>query len=228
MAVASRHRVAGVEPGRLGGGAAPVLHVDALDDGRSSSEGVARHGGGANRRRAVEAADERLYVPRRSGGGPAQQRGGDGDPSGSVVPKDQRGSEVLDRSLGTRALAHDLPDLPEAQHVVCDSAQGRAGREGVSGVRNSVSPATKLSSYSSSTQKGQEFAYSGVWWAYASASTTFSKTVYMGIYGENFTWRNHTGHYSYFINWNVSYNWSLAMGGDAWYDCVGSASANLI
>jgi hypothetical protein len=50
----------------------------------------------------------------------------------------------------------------------------------------------------------------------------------MGIYGENFTWRNHTGHYSYFINWNVSYNWSLAMGGDAWYDCVGSASANLI
>jgi transposase len=120
---------------------------NALDDGRPPSEGVARPRGGSDRRRAGEAADESRYVPRRSGGGLAQQRGGDGNPSGSVVPKDQRGSEVVDGGVGAGAAAHDLPDMPEAEHVVCVSAQGRAIRQGRPGVRSSVSAATNLSSY---------------------------------------------------------------------------------
>src|SRR5208282_6479224 len=113
MAAAPGDRVVGAKPERLGGRAPPVLHVDAVDDGRPPSEGVARPGSGADRQRTVEAADAPRYLPRRSGSGVAQPRGRDPDPPGSAVPEDQRRSTVVDRGVGLGTAALDLSDVPE-------------------------------------------------------------------------------------------------------------------
>jgi hypothetical protein len=78
----------------------------------------------------------------------------------------------------------------------------------VSGCGNSGSHGNgwNINEISSSTGIGQEFTYSRQLGQPGCNGWTTSKTVYMGIYGQNFTWNLSNGYYPYTITWSVSYN----------------------
>lgn len=61
----------------------------------------------------------------------------------------------MDGSLGSRAPADDLSDLPEARELVCHRAQGRLVRVGPPGVRSPVKPATNLTRYPFPTPRSE-------------------------------------------------------------------------
>jgi hypothetical protein len=86
-----------------------------------------------------------------------------------------------------------------------------------------------INNVASSTGQGQEFSYSRAW-GFFLCSGTESKTVYMGIYGSNFTWTQPTGHYTYDVTWDVSYNISMQIRESGAGDCSAPqvASAYLI
>jgi hypothetical protein len=122
-----------------------------------------------------------------------------------------------------------LPLLTSATTYVNDTSGWNAPFQNTQATAGCSSNANwwNINDVSSSSQKGQEFSYSRVN-CVAGDSGTESKTLFMGIYGQNFTWSQPTAHYTYLIDWNVSYNWSLWMGGDVWQDCQGQAHAYLI
>ncbi|MCI4327841.1 MAG: hypothetical protein L3K16_09505 [Thermoplasmata archaeon] len=78
-----------------------------------------------------------------------------------------------------------------------------------------------INDVSTTTGKGQEFAYSESGGSCYYGGTE-SKTVFMGIYGSQFTWNQATGHYSYYVTWNVSYNISMSMTGSPYGSSVAS------